>query len=85
MRNKEGELTYHSRLCEGGSSIFISTETGQLVLIDNDRASFRRSPFINKYGETYNMKSKKWDNFYLDEANGGKHVYDEMRKIYMNF
>jgi hypothetical protein len=41
-------------------------------MIDNDRAIYKSSPYVNKYGETFNMKHKKWDNFYLDEENGGK-------------
>ena len=40
---------------------------------------------MNKFGETFNKNSKKWENFYLDEEGGGKQAYEELRKIYMNF
>ena len=72
MREREGELTYHARLHEGNTAVYMCVSDGQVILMDQDRVVFRESPYVNKYGETFNSGHKKWDNFYLDEENGGK-------------
>jgi hypothetical protein len=71
QREREGELTYHTRLAEGGTCLFISTNTGDIVLIDGDRSSHKQSPYMNKFGESFNKQSKRWENFYIDETTGG--------------
>ena len=85
MKEREGELSYHSRVEEGGIGIFICISDGQIILIDHDRITFKQSPYINRYGETFNAQHKKWDNFYVDEESGGKMRYDEIKRMYVNF
>eukprot|EP00347_Sterkiella_histriomuscorum_P017752 403348132 len=85
MRDMEGDLTFHSRTCEGGMSLFINISSGKIVFIEGDRSCQKNSPYINKFGETYSNSSKKWDNFYLDESTGGAQIYEDYRKMYMNF
>eukprot|EP00349_Pseudokeronopsis_sp_Brazil_P011369 CAMPEP_0202979488 /NCGR_PEP_ID=MMETSP1396-20130829/85615_1 /ASSEMBLY_ACC=CAM_ASM_000872 /TAXON_ID= /ORGANISM="Pseudokeronopsis sp., Strain Brazil" /LENGTH=83 /DNA_ID=CAMNT_0049718917 /DNA_START=1580 /DNA_END=1831 /DNA_ORIENTATION=- len=72
-------------MVEGGACIFISPETGQIIMIEQGRSIMRKCPYINKFGETYSLNSKRWDNFYLTEETGGKHMYEEYKKLYMNF
>ena len=85
MRDGEGELTFHTRTCEGGVSMFLNTSNGKIVCIEGDRSSQKNSPYINKFGETYSNISKKWDNFYMDESTGGLQIYEDYRRMYMNF
>ena len=54
-------------------------------MIEKDRSCKKNSPYLNKFGETYNEHTKKWDNFYLDQSTGGLHIYEEYKKMYMNF
>ena len=53
MKQSEGELSYHARMCEGGNAIYLSTSTGAIILIEEERSSQRASPYINKFGETF--------------------------------
>eukprot|EP00347_Sterkiella_histriomuscorum_P006425 403352821 len=85
LKNKEGELTYHSRVCEGKTSIFLDTQIGLLYLIEKKRSSERPSPYLNKYGEHYSIKNKKYDNFYLDQKYGGLNQLENYKKMYMDF
>ncbi|CDW74007.1 zinc finger family protein [Stylonychia lemnae] len=85
MRNKEGELTFHTRTCEGGVSLFLQCSDGKLVLIEGDRSCQKSSPYINKFGESYSLQSKRWDNFFMDETTGGSVILEEYKKLYMNF
>ncbi len=85
MRFREGELTYHSRVCEGGIGFFITTQSGSLILIDGDTSCKWNSPYKNKFGETYSDRCKKWENFYLDETGGGQSHYNELKQLYMRF
>ena len=54
-------------------------------MIENDRSAQRNSPYMNRFGETFSERSKKWDNFYMEENTGGKALYEEFRKMYMSF
>ena len=65
MKPGEGELTYHTRTCEGGQSLFISTTDGKIIMIEEERACHRQSPYVNKFGETFSQGSKKWENYQL--------------------
>lgn len=65
--------------------MFINTGDGKLILLEEERSTHRPSPYMNKFGETYSEESKKWDNFYMDEIAGGKSIYEDFRKMYMNF
>jgi hypothetical protein len=40
---------------------------------------------MNKFGETFNKTSKRWDNFFIDEVGGGIHIFEEYKKLYMNY
>jgi len=71
MRPEEGELTFHTRVNEGGQCLFLSTSSGGIYLIDEDRSAPKNSPYMNRYGETFNKTSKRWDNYFLDSENGG--------------
>ena len=83
MRDFEGELTFHTRTCEGGTCLFMNISNGKIIFIEGDRSAQKNSPYINKFGETYNATSRKWDNFYLDETNGGLQVYESYRRMYL--
>lgn len=87
MKPNEGELSFHARTCEGGSSIFISTSNGEIVLVEDGRTSKRNSPYMNKFGETYSKKSHKWENFSLQNSSSGGSInlYEELRRLYVNF
>jgi len=61
----------------------MSTTTGEVFLIHKDISTKRGSPFLNKFGETFGKSNKKWDNYYLDER-GGKALYEELRRIFLN-
>ena len=89
MKAQEGELSFHTRTCEGGNSLFLCTTDGKIIILENERSSQRASPYVNKFGETFSKNSKKWENYHLQiqQAPGvqGMNQYEEMRKIYMNF
>jgi hypothetical protein len=53
MKPSEGELSYHARMCEGGNAIYLSTSTGAIILIEEERSCQRPSPYVNKFGETF--------------------------------
>jgi len=87
MKPNEGELSFHARTCEGGNCIFLSSSSGALILVEDERSSQRPSPYVNKFGETFSSKSKKWENFHLQNASVGGSInyYEELRKMYVNF
>ena len=87
MKPLEGELSYHARTCEGGNAIFLSTSNGAIILVEEERSSQRPSPYVNKFGETFSSRSKKWENFHLQNASvaGSINYYEELRKMYANF
>ena len=68
---EEGLLSYHTRVCEGGSSIFIQTSTGHILMIYNGSAVKFDTPYRNKYGELANAGDKRWSSFNIDEQGGG--------------
>ena len=85
MKSHEGELSFHTRICEGGSAIFLCTTNGKIILLEGERASQRQSPYMNKFGETFGSSSKRWDNYILQNGQGGTvNLYDEFRKYYVN-
>jgi hypothetical protein len=85
MKNLEGECSFHARTCESDEAMFIQTSNGKIIIIENERSCPRTSPYMNKFGETFNDKSKKWDNFYMDSTSGGNLIYEGYKKMYMNF
>jgi len=89
MKVNEGELSFHSRTCEGGNSLFLCTTNGKVILIDDERSSQRQSPYVNKFGETFSASSKRWDNYTLQSnstaGSGQTSFYEEYRKMYVNF
>ncbi len=68
MKAAEGELSFHSRTCEGGTGLYLSTTDGKVILIEEERACQRQSPYVNKFGETFNQSSKKWENYHLSNG-----------------
>jgi hypothetical protein len=87
MKPSEGELSYHTRICEGGNAIYLSTSTGAIILIEEGRSSQRPSPYANKFGEAFSKQSKKWDNFHLQNSAAGGEInyYEDIRRMYSNF
>ena len=79
----EGEMSYHSRVCEGGNSIFLCPQNAQIFMIDQGRIVKGESPYRNALGETFSLKSAKWDNYQLSEASGGMQVLANLRKLFM--
>ena len=70
MKGGEGELSFHSRRCEGGKCLYLQTSNGKIILLDDDKSSQRASPYVNKFGETFSASSKRWDNFHLQTGTG---------------
>jgi hypothetical protein len=86
MKNGEGELSFHARTCEGGSTLFLCTTNGKVILVDQERSSQRTSPYVNRFGEPFSSSSKKWDSYQLqDGQNGTANVMEEFRWMYLNF
>jgi hypothetical protein len=56
-------------------------------MIDEERSCQRSSPYMNKFGETFSQKSKKWENFHLQNSSAGGAInqYEELRRMYVNF
>lgn len=53
----EGELTYHAREMEGGCSIFLKPQTGEVFAIDDGRIARLDSPYRNNLGEVFNEQN----------------------------
>lgn len=70
----EGELSYHARMEEGGSSIFIIPSTGEIILIDQGRIMRNDGFYRNKFGEVFKPHGHKssWDRYAINEESGGK-------------
>jgi len=51
-----GELTAHSRSCPGGAGIFLRIISNRVLLIDGGYACNYISPYVNKYGESVDIK-----------------------------
>ena len=82
---KEGVLSYHARVCEGGMSIFLHTSSGKFLFIQNGSSAFMDSPYRNKYGEPAHPEDKRWDSFVIDLEGGGEAAIEKIRKAYLNF
>jgi len=65
MKPHEGELSFHTRMCEGNSAIFICTTKAEIILVEEERSCKKPSPYVNKFGETFSSSSKKWENYHL--------------------
>ena len=61
----EGEMSYHARHCEGGTSVFILPTTGEVFLVNEGRICRYDSFYRNNLGEVYNRNHKdiKWHSF----------------------
>ena len=64
---REGLLSYHTRVEEGGNAAFLHTSSGNIILIQNGSSAQFDTPYRNKYGELANMDDKRWDSFNIDE------------------
>jgi hypothetical protein len=68
----EGELSYHARVAEGGSSAFIVPNTGEIYLVDQGRICKKEGFYRNSLGEVFNrLRTRKWEKFEIGEENGG--------------
>ena len=82
---KEGCLSYHARMFEGGCSVFLIPQTAQIYMIDSGRAATGDSPYRNNLGETFKAgREKKWDNYFLNDETGGAKILENLRKLYLN-
>ena len=80
----EGELTYHARMCEGGSCIFLVPQKAQIYFVDQGRILKGDSPYRNQLGESFSIKkSAKWQKFEMSEETGGAQIYANLRKAYL--
>ncbi|CDW91208.1 zinc finger family protein [Stylonychia lemnae] len=84
-KDDEGELTFHARQCEGGQGIFLDNQTGVIFLIEKKRNSEKSSIYLNKFGEHYSTKMKKYDQFKLNDEFGGRQLLEEYRRMYIDF
>jgi hypothetical protein len=83
----EGELSYHARVVEGGTSIFIVPSTAEMYLIDAGRIQKYLSLYRNNLGEVYSIGAlgyNKWDKFFLSEETGGLQSLNLLKKAYLN-
>ena len=87
QKPREGEVSYHTRTRECGTGLFISTDNGSIVMVDDKRSAIdeNKCPYTNNLGEIFTSHSRKWDNFYMTEESGGLKVYEHYRRLYMNF
>ncbi len=80
--DKEGELSYHARHWEGGSSAFLLPSTAEVLLIDDGRICNFDSFYRNRLGEVFSAETtKKWENFYTNEETGGTKVLEILRRL----
>ena len=80
--NKEGELSYHARVWEGGCSAFLLPSSAEVIRLDSGRAAKFDSFYRNNLGEEFNEnQTKKWENFYISEETGGKKVRSALRSM----
>ena len=56
----EGLLSWHARVCEGGSAIFLHTSSGRLTAIQNGTPAFFDSPYRNRFGECVSEHEKNY-------------------------
>lgn len=54
-------------------------------MIEKKRSAERPSFYLNKYGESFSYKAKKYDKFYLDDNFGGISILENYKKMYMDF
>ncbi len=88
MKAQEGELSFHARTCEGGSALYLSTSSGIVLLVEEERSSQRPSPYVNKFGDHFkSSSSKKWETYHLQNSSAGGAINycDELKRMYLNF
>ena len=79
---KEGELSYHARVCEGGCSAFLLPSNSEVVVIDNGRIANFDTFYRNEIGATFNKDStNKWENFYCTSETGGLKIKQRLNKL----
>jgi len=81
----EGLLCYHTRITEGGSSIFLHTSTGRFITIQNGSSALFDPPYRNKYGEQAHTEDKNWEQFQIDEQGGGSAHLAAIKKKFVEF
>lgn len=84
-KNREGLLSYHARLHEGGGAIYLQTSTGAIVMIQNGTSAKFDTPYRNKYGELANPDDKRLDSFNIDDQSGGAAALKQVKQKYLEF
>lgn len=77
---KVGNLTMHSRRWGAGYSVFLGPVEGQLVYIFNGLAIEAKSPYVDKYGECFDEKEKRYETYNLNDAD-----YNQVRDHFLEF
>ena len=72
IMGREGLISYHTRVCEGGSSVYLHTSSGNIIFVQNGTPAIFETPYKNKYGELADPSDKNWDSFQIDEQGGGQ-------------
>ena len=58
--------------------------TAEIYLIDDGRSVKFDSCYRNALGETFSEHSnRKWENYFIDEKNGGIRILENLKKMYM--
>ena len=81
----EGTLSWHARVHEGGSSIYLQTNDGSIIMLQNGSGATFDTPFRSKYGQLVNQSGPDAESFNIDEHGGGKVALDRLLKLYMDF
>ena len=85
QKNNEGLICHHTRVKEGGGSVFLHTSTGNFFLVQNGTASAFDGPYRSKYGVVVSSDEKQWDAFNIDQEGGGIAAVNLMAKQYSSF
>ena len=75
----EGITSYHTRVHEGGSAIFLQLSSGLIICIQNGTGCLLETPYRNKYGEPVGPQDKDWDSFKIDQIGGGLDALNHLR------
>ena len=81
--NKEykiGTLTKHAHRWGSGNMVFMGPVEGQLIYLHKGLAVEAKSPYLNKYGECYDERDKKYDTYTLEMDH-----YNKAREHFMTF
>lgn len=67
QKEEEGLLTWHARVCEGGSALFLHTSSGRIFGVNNGAPGIFDPPYRNRYGEYVSEHDKNYADYQIDE------------------